>query len=175
IADLVAPIPYPEIYPPDDAEYHPIAANRTMFIDRVDLDVAQLIVDRIEEHMRTSGAQMAVAQLRVLGGTMAQVPADATAFAHRSSRIMVNVASLVGSAAELSEHEPWVDGFVEALRQDDDGAYVNFIGDEGEARVRQAYPGRTWDRLTEIKRRYDPTNLFRRNQNVAPAGDGPRA
>jgi FAD/FMN-containing dehydrogenase len=85
---------------------------------------------------------------------------------------MVNLASLVGSPADLPDHQPWVDAFAAALRQGDDGAYVNFIGDEGEAGVRQAYPGPTWDRLAEIKRRYDPTNLFRRNQNVAPAADG---
>lgn len=166
LVDLLKAMPYPEIYPPDDEDYHPIAAGRTLFVDRVDREVAQRILDRIAEHMRTSGAQMAVAQLRVLGGAMARVPADATAFAHRSSRILVNLASLVGSAAELPAHDPWVDAFAAALRQGDDGAYVNFIGDEGDARIRQAYPGRTWDRLAEIKGRYDPTNLFRRNQNI---------
>jgi hypothetical protein len=171
IADLLHLMPYPEIYPPDDPDYHPVAANRTMFVDHIDRDVARLIVDRLEEHLRTSNAQMVVAQLRVLGGAMARVPADATAFAHRSSRIMVNLAALVATPAELPAHEPWVDGFVAALRQDDDGAYVNFLGDEGEARVHQAYPGRTWDRLAAIKRRYDPTNLFSRNQNIAPAAD----
>ena len=51
----------------------------------------------------------------------------------------------------------------------DAGAYVNFLGDEGEARVRAAYPGATWDRLAPIKRRYDPDNLFRLNQNIPPA------
>ena len=50
----------------------------------------------------------------------------------------------------------------------DGGAYVNFLGDEGPDRVRQAYPGPTWDRLVEIKRRYDPGNLFRLNQNIPP-------
>ena len=49
------------------------------------------------------------------------------------------------------------------------GAYVGFRGDEGEARVREAYPGATWDRLTAIKHRYDPTNLFRLNQNIPSA------
>jgi hypothetical protein len=169
IVDMLRSMPYPDMYPPDDPDYHPIAANRTMFIDRVDRDVAQLIVERIDEHMRTSNAQMAVAQLRVLGGAMARVPVDATAFAHRSSRIMVNVAALVGERAQLAEHEPWLETFVDLLRQGDAGAYVNFIGDEGEARIHDAYPGRTWDRLAEIKRRYDPTNLFRRNQNIPPA------
>jgi hypothetical protein len=169
IVDMLRSMPYPDMYPPDDPDYHPIAANRTMFIDRVDRDVAQLIVERIDEHMRTSNAQMAVAQLRVLGGAMARVPVDATAFAHRSSRIMVNVAALVGERAQLAEHEPWLETFVDLLRQGDAGAYVNFVGDEGEARIHDAYPGRTWDRLAEIKRRYDPTNLFRRNQNIPPA------
>jgi FAD/FMN-containing dehydrogenase len=46
--------------------------------------------------------------------------------------------------------------------------YVNFLGDEGEMRIREAYPRATWDRLTEIKTRYDPTNLFRLNQNIPP-------
>ena len=50
------------------------------------------------------------------------------------------------------------------------GAYVGFLGDEGPARVHQAYPGPTWERLAEIKRRYDPANLFRLNQNVKPTG-----
>jgi FAD/FMN-containing dehydrogenase len=48
-------------------------------------------------------------------------------------------------------------------------AYVNFVGDEGEARLHDIYPDSTWQRLTEIKRRYDPTNLFRLNQNIPPA------
>jgi FAD/FMN-containing dehydrogenase len=115
---------------------------------------------------------MRVAQLRVLGGAMARVPDDATAFAHRSSRIMVNVAALYERPEEEPQHDAWVAGFAEALRQSDHGAYVNFLGDEGEARIRDAYPGTTWDRLRAIKRRYDPTNLFRLNQNIPPATEG---
>jgi hypothetical protein len=112
---------------------------------------------------------MRVAQLRVLGGAMARVPADATAFAHRASRIMVNVASFYVGPDDKADREAWVEAFAAALRQGDAGAYVNFLADEGEARVRDAYPDGTWDRLVEIKRRYDPTNLFRLNQNVPPA------
>ena len=66
--------------------------------------------------------------------------------------------------------QAWVDDFVATLRQSDQGAYVNFLADEGEAAVRAAYPGPTWDRLASVKRRYDPSNLFRLNQNVPPAG-----
>jgi FAD/FMN-containing dehydrogenase len=165
LADMVRPMSYPEIYPPEEDEYHPLATARTMFVDSVDREAADLIMDRLQ----ASTAQMAAAQIRVLGGAMARVPAEATAFAHRSSRIMVNVAALFGSPDERPEHEEWVTELSAALNQGDRGAYVNFLLDEGEGRIRDAYPGSTWDRLAALKRRYDPTNLFRLNQNIPPA------
>jgi FAD/FMN-containing dehydrogenase len=112
---------------------------------------------------------MAATQIRVLGGAMARVPADATAYAHRDSRIMVNVAAMYQRAEERAKHAEWVNGLADELRQDDEGAYVGFLADEGEARVRAAYPGPTWDRLREVKRTYDPDNFFRLNQNIPPA------
>jgi FAD/FMN-containing dehydrogenase len=168
LADMVRPMPYPEIYPPDDPEYRPLAAARTMFVDTIGHAEAELIL----EHLRASTAMMAAAQLRALGGAMARVPADATAFAHRQSKIMVNVAAIYETLDEASVHEDWVTQFAAALRQSDNGMYVNFVGDEGEASVRASYPGETWDRLAATKRRYDPTNLFRLNQNIPPAAEG---
>jgi FAD/FMN-containing dehydrogenase len=82
---------------------------------------------------------------------------------------MVNVAAFYNGPADQAVREAWVSDFAATLRQGDGGSYVNFLGDEGEARVRAAYPGATWDRLVAIKRRYDPTNLFRLNQNIPPA------
>ena len=117
-----------------------------------------------------SDATVRAVQLRALGGAMARVPADATAFAHRSSRIMVNVAAFYEGDHDKAQKQAWVEELMAAIRQSDDGAYVNFVGDEGEARVHEAYPRATWDRLAAIKARVDPTNLFRRNQNVPPAG-----
>ena len=165
LADMVRPMRYPEIYPPDDENYHPIGASRTMFIDYVDQSVATTILD----HLRASTASMAVAQLRVLGGAMARVPVEATAFAHRQRRIMVNVAALYQNLEEQAAHVAWANGFMAALRQGEPAAYVNFLGDEGEARIHEAYPPATWARLAAIKQHYDPTNLFRRNQNIPPA------
>ena len=165
IADMVKPMSYPEMYPPEEGDYHPTAAARTLFMDVVDRDVAQTIV----EYLQASDAPMRVAQLRVLGGAMARVPDEATAFAHRSSRIMVNVAAFYEGPEDRPRREAWVADFAAALEQGDAGAYVNFLGDEGEERVRAAYPGSTWERLVEIKGRYDPTNLFRLNQNIPPA------
>ena len=165
IVDMVKSMPYPEIYPPEEDDFHPTAVARTMFIDTIDRDVSQTIL----EHLRASDAPMRVAQIRVLGGAMARVSAEATAFAHRSSRIMVNVAAFYEGAEERAAREAWVSDFAAALEQGDGGVYVNFLGDEGEGRVRAAYPGSTWDRLIEIKSRYDPTNFFRLNQNISPA------
>ena len=166
MADMLRPMPYPEMYQPDEEGYHPVAAGRSMFVDRIDPGVANTILD----HLEASTATMRVAQLRVLGGAMARVPAEATAFAHRSSRIMVNLAALYERAQDAAMHEAWVEGFAAAIRQGDDDVYVNFLTDEGGERVRAAYPGPTWDRLAAIKARYDPANLFRLNQNIPPAG-----
>jgi FAD/FMN-containing dehydrogenase len=164
VADTLRPMPYPEVYPPEEEGYHPVATTRTMFVDHIGRAEAETIL----EHLETSTAMMGVAQLRTLGGAMARVPVDATAFAHRQSPIMVNVAAIFERPDEIEVHGPWVEGFANALHQGNDGAYVNFLGDEGEERIRAAYPGATWDRLTQIKARYDPTNLFRLNQNIPP-------
>jgi FAD/FMN-containing dehydrogenase len=166
-ADMMRPMRYPEIYQPEDPNYHPLGVSRNMFVDRIDRDVAKTIL----HYLTSSTASMAVAQLRVLGGAMRRVPVDATAFAHRNSKIMVNVAALYEQPEEKLTHEGWVSEFAAALQQDDSGAYVNFLGDESENRIRAAYPGETWERLAAIKRRYDPTNLFRLNQNIPP-GNG---
>jgi FAD/FMN-containing dehydrogenase len=169
LADLVRPMPYPQIYPPEQEGFHPTAVSRTMLVDAVDRDATAAIV----EHLQASTAPMRVAQLRVLGGAMARVPAEATAFAHRASRLMVNVAAVYERPEDAAEHRAWVDRFAAALRDGDARAYVNFLGDEGQARIREAYPESTWERLAAVKRRYDPTNLFHRNQNIPPTKADP--
>jgi FAD/FMN-containing dehydrogenase len=165
-ANLVRPMSYPEMYPPEeDTDYHPTAVAKTMFVDSIGLDEAATIV----ELLQASDATMRVAQLRVLGGAVARVPADATAYAHRSARIMVNIAAFYDGPADREVRAAWVDEVTATLHQGYDGAYVNFLQDEGPERIRAAYPGPTWDRLAAVKATYDPQNVFRRNQNVPPA------
>lgn len=167
IADMVRPMRYVEIYPPDEGGAHPMAQGRTLFVERVDRAVAAMILERI----RSSTAMIAVAQIRVLGGAMARVPADATAFAHRGAPILMNVGALYQRPEEGAAHAAWAEALAQDLRQGVEGAYVNFLGAEGEARVREAYPGATWERLAAVKRRYDPGNLFSRNHNIPPAAE----
>src|SRR5215216_2773731 len=87
IADLVRPMPYPQLYPPEQEGFHPTAMLRTMFVDAIDRDATEAIV----EHLQASTASLSVAQLRVLGGAMARVPVEATAFAHRHRPMMAEV------------------------------------------------------------------------------------
>lgn len=168
IVDMVEPMPYRDIYLPEE-EDHPLMALHTMFLDTIDHDAAELILDRLP----ASTAAMPSVHLRVLGGAMAGVPADATAFAHRNRRIMAIVAAFYERAEAAAEHQAWIAELAAALPDSDEGAYVNFLGDAGEPRVHDAYPGSTWDRLVSIKTRYDPTNLFHVNHNIPPASQDP--
>ena len=168
IVDMLRPIHYPEMYPPEDPSYHPTAASATLFLDHVDQDLAQMILDRLA----ASDASLRAVQMRTLGGAMARVPVDATAFAHRHSRIMANVAAFYQGAQERVVREAWVNDLAGALRQSDHGAYVGFLGECDAARIGDAYPGATGERLRQIKARYDPDNLFHLNQNILPAGPG---
>ncbi len=169
LVDMVKPMPYPEIYKLMEMDAGPAQeVARSLFLDRIDRDVAETIV----KHLQASTAPVAVAQFRVLGGAMARVPAEATAFAHRDRRIMAAIGAVYEDAAETPKHKAWLEAYVAALHQGVSGVYANFLSDEGEARVREAYPGSTRNRLTAIKARYDPTNLFRLNQNIPPAIEG---
>jgi FAD/FMN-containing dehydrogenase len=164
IADMVKAQPYTEMFPAEDQSYTPKAVGRTMFLDRVDAASAQTMID----FLNRSDAPLRAVQLRVLGGAMARVPAEATAFAHRDCKIMAIVVSFFEGTDDMPVRQQWVDELYAAIDQGVPGAYVNFLDDEGEDRVRAAYPGKTWDRLAAIKAKYDPTNLFRLNQNIPP-------
>lgn len=164
VVDMVRPIQYPEMFPPEDPSYHPTAVGRTLFMDAFGRQDAEAILD----FLNRSDAPMRVAQLRALGGAMARVPAGETAFAHRHRRILVNVAAFYTGPDDRPVREAWTNAFAAALQKGSEGAYVAFLNDDDEAQVRSAYPGSTWDRLAAVKARYDPDNVFRRCHNVRP-------
>jgi len=164
VADFVRAMPYGEMFTMQAPEAPPRAVTNTFFSTSFSEDDARELLERT----RASTALLAAAQIRVLGGAVSRVPDEATAYAHRQRRIIVNVAAIYASPAEDAVHRAWVDDAAAAIRHGDDAAYVNFLGDEGAERVQAAYPGATWDRLVDIKRRYDPGNVFRINQNVPP-------
>jgi FAD/FMN-containing dehydrogenase len=163
IANMARPMRYLESFPPQEEEFHPVAASRTMFSEGIDRAAAQSIL----EHLEASSAFMAVAHLRALGGAMARVPTEVTAFAHRDRSLLVNVAALYHSPDHKEEHDAWVADLSGDVRGAP-GAYSGFLGEDGPGRIREAYPGATGERLAEVKRRYDPDNVFRLNHNITP-------
>lgn len=163
IVDMIGPMPYPEIYWPQDPDYHPATALRSKFIERVDEATAQIMLD----HLQASSAPMRIAEFRVLGGAMARIPVEATAFAHRLSRVMLSFIVQYENRDEAAIHHSWAAGAAADVQQGA-GVYVNFVGNEGKERINDAYPSATQERLAAIKAKYDPTNFFRRNQNIAP-------
>ena len=111
---------------------------------------------------------MRVTQIRPLGGAISSVAVDATAFAHRHRRWMVNVAAFYLSDEDRGETEAWVRDLLGVITDGDSAGYVGFLAAEGEARVEAAYPHGSWDRLREVKGKYDPENRFHHNQNIPP-------
>ncbi|HEU6450966.1 MAG TPA: FAD-binding oxidoreductase [Gemmatimonadaceae bacterium] len=165
-ADMVRAGPYLAMYQPEDPSQHPAVAGRTMFVDSIGTSTAELVFEQLSK----SGAAMRAVQIRVLGGAAGRVPSDATAYAHRSKPILVNAAAFYAGDADREAARQWTTELWKTLQPNDDAAYVGFLGDDGPARIHAAYPGSTWDRLAAIKAAYDPTNLFRLNHNVPPAG-----
>src|SRR5918995_755299 len=167
VADAVAPIPYPQIYRCTEHQAAPHAASiRMMFADELSDETLEAALSA----MQRASSPFSLIQFRGLGGDMARVANDATAFAHRQRRFFVAIIGLWLDAAEdAAVHEAWTAALWRTIRGEGSGVYVNFLEVEGPDRVRDAYPPATFARLAAIKWRYDPQNLFRFNQNVPPA------
>ena len=167
IADLVGPAPYSAMYAMDPPpEMRPAVSCRSRFVDAVSVDTAAKMLAALE----ACPSPMKMGQIRVLGGAYARVAADATAFAHRQGRVMLGFLAMYEGDAEVTAHfDRWATDAIASVSARNAVAYVNFLGLEGGEGLRAAYPGSTWDRLRQVKAKYDPENLFRLNQNIPPA------
>lgn len=165
LADLVGERPYPAMFQAGPEVAPNRVAMRTAFAEAFDTDRADLAIALVGE-APTPGA---VVNLRQMGGAIARVPEDATAFAHRSRPLMASVGALTPDPAVAAPAREWADRASGALGLDGAG-YVNFIAATGDAAVRQAYPEATLRRLAEVKALYDPSNVFASNVNIEPVG-----
>ncbi len=166
VAEAIGAMPYPAIYEltGDQAVAHG-AAVRSMFAH----DLSDAASDAAIEAMRRASSPYSLVQFRGLGGAVARVPRDATAFAHRDKPYLLTIISIwLDPAEDAGAHAAWTEALWQAVRPEGAGVYVNFLEDEGAERVREAYPPATYARLAEIKRAYDPHNMFRFNQNIPP-------
>jgi hypothetical protein len=172
-ADLFAPMPYTALQSLFDAGApHGVATHaRSEWLRPLD-DAG---IDALVSAAEAMTSPMSQVLLRVMGGAISRVPADATAFRFREAASMVTLAAMWPDAASPGQaHTAWARESWAALRPwSAGGGYVNHLGDEGPARIREAYGAATWARLVALKNRYDPTNLFALNQNVPPNGSVP--
>lgn len=167
VADMVSVMPYPAIYN-FTAEAAQPAPNvvRSLFAH----EISDATIDHAISAIGGGDMPMNMFQFRVMGGAMSRVPVDATAFSHRDVQYQATIITLWEDLSDdYATYEAWADALWEKIRGDMSGSYVNFIDDEDDQRVEDAYSAETFKRLTEIKAKYDPANLFRLNQNIKPA------
>lgn len=167
IADTVETVPYPVMFQYMQFAEAPHGGRVKMMFTN---EVPDETIDGWIEAVDNAPSPMAGIHLRGLGGQLARIPADSNAFVHRDKKYFVSVLGLWDeTVTDEAPHVAWADETWERMKHLSEGVYVNFIGDEGEARVREAYAKGTYERLAQVKAKYDPDNVFRFNQNVRPA------
>jgi hypothetical protein len=131
----------------------------------------ELTDEAIEAHLEHGPKVPAVnstVHIYPINGAVQDVASDATAFAYRDVNFATVIAGMWPDAADNDANIAWVRGFYEATApSSEEGAYVNFLSGDDQGRIRANYKG-NYDRLVEIKRKYDPDNIFRVNQNIQP-------
>jgi FAD/FMN-containing dehydrogenase len=135
-------------------------------------DVAELNDDVIEimvDYGRRIVSPVTSIALWQMGGAVARVGGDETAFNGRQAGFTFNINGNSESAAGFDEEREWVRSYWSALAPYHTSVYVNFLMEEGEERIRRAYGSAKYDRLRALKRKYDPENAFRLNQNIRPS------
>jgi hypothetical protein len=134
-------------------------------------DVAELtddVIDITVEHSMRIRSPLTTFPIWQMGGAVASVDDDDAAFNGRGAGHTFNITGSTETAAGFDEEREWARSFWSALEPHRTGVYVNFLMNEGTERVREAYGAAKYDRLRALKRRYDPENLFRLNQNISP-------
>ena len=165
IADISGPMPYPGMFALTQEATRPMAhAIRSGYMQALD----DQTLDTLLEHATRMPGPVGLVQLRALGGAMARVPVEATAFAHRDKPFLAAVIAGAPDPDGAERQRAWTEELWSELRPRTQGAYMNFLEDEGADRVREAYAPSTYARLVDVKRRYDADNLFRLNQNIRP-------
>jgi FAD/FMN-containing dehydrogenase len=167
VADLLGPMPYSVmqtlIDPLWEKGVHAYfkATNLSRLDDR--------LIDRLVElHRQAPGPQCEI-HVHQMGGAVARVGEADSAFGERSMPYVLNAVTAWRDPSESDAHRGWARAVIEAASESSTGrAYVNYLGDANAARA--AYGDETYARLAALKERYDPTNVFRLNQNIEPTG-----
>jgi FAD/FMN-containing dehydrogenase len=168
----IRPRPYRELQGLSDAGFPPGLLHywKSAFLAELSDDAIEAIVDA------AAGAPSprSFSVIEHLGGAVARVDPDATAFAHRGRHFNLSILSIWEAAPATDANVAWARRYWRAVQPfAADAVYVNYLGDEGQERVVAAYGPAKYERLAALKARYDPTNFFRLNQNIRPAPPPP--
>lgn len=164
--DLLAPMPYTAMQTMFDATAPRglLSYWKTEYLRGLDDGAIDTLIDQASK-MRSP---LSAIHVQHIEGAVSRVKSGDTAFGHRDPRFVLNLIGGWMDASESDSHIAWVRDAARAIQPHATGAtFLNFLGDEGEARVRSAY-GANYDRLVALKNKYDPTNFFRLNQNIRP-------
>jgi FAD/FMN-containing dehydrogenase len=137
---------------------------RSDFIQQLTDDAIDILI----EHYSRITSPLSALLLEQFGGAVKRVGKDETAFVQRDADFNLAIISRWTDPAEADRHIAWARDVHSAIKPYTSGTYVNYLGEEGEDRVRAAYGAEVYDKLVAVKNEYDPTNLFRSNQNIKP-------
>jgi len=169
LADDIAPTPYCKIQTLFDEAF--ARGRRYYFKSNFTRRISDDAIDTLIEHFRAAPSRQSIVYFQQLGNAANRVDPTATAFSHRDALCEWGCDAVWLDPAADGENIRWARELAEAMRPFTTGSdYVNHIGletEEGTDRIRAAY-GANYDRLAALKNKYDPTNLFRHNQNIKP-------
>jgi FAD/FMN-containing dehydrogenase len=171
LADQIAPMPYTQVQTLFDPMYP--RGRRTYWKSNFLSSMDAAAVDTMVEHFRNSPSSLSHSFLEGFTGAVRRVGREETAFAQRDSDYNFTLIALWTDPAEDEMHIRWGREYWQAMQPfSAGGVYVNYLGsaaDEGEERVKAAYGPAKYARLAGLKKKYDPANMFRLNQNISPA------
>jgi FAD/FMN-containing dehydrogenase len=164
--DLAGPIPYPALNSLFDA-LHPPGQLHYWKADFVH-DLTDEVIAEHERYGAHIPNPMSIMHIYPMNGAVQDVSPDATAFSYRDVNFIHIIAGVDTDPEMVPARRDWVRSYWSALHSHSaKGAYVNFMMDEGADRIQATYRD-NYQRLQEVKSRWDPDNLFRMNQNIPP-------
>ncbi|MEA1877701.1 MAG: BBE domain-containing protein [Bacteroidota bacterium] len=131
-------------------------------------DLSDDCIEIFKEYAQTMPSKECEIFVPHMEGAPSRIAPDATAFPHRGTPFVLNIHTRWQKASDDNKAIKWAKDFHVATKPFSKGVYVNFLSAEGTDRVKEAYTGVVWNRLVECKRKWDPGNLFRMNQNISP-------
>ncbi len=166
VMDVIQPMPYVNAQSLIDASFP--KGRQNYWKSHLLRELSDSSIDALVEGFGNVASPYSSVLIEHLGGAVRRVGKDDTTFSHRDAAYDIVIMPMWSDAAESAQHIGWADALWSAVQPSSlGGVYVNYLGHEGEDRIRAAY-GANYERLVALKNQYDPLNLFRCNQNIKP-------